>query len=190
MYRMFIAPRKQIRLPPDEYLGISISFVTICSEHRIPIFHHASRGNIAIAALRDVSRSLQFLVHAFCLMPDHVHLLVEGTTPGSDLVRFVARWKQQTGYLFRHDLPKRFWQRRFYDHILRSGDDSDSVAWYIWMNPVRRGMVAEVHQYPFSGSFSADWPNISAPAKSWSPPWKTQLQGPLPRSYGRSLEKA
>jgi putative transposase len=171
---MFIAPRKQIRLPPDEYVGTAISFVTICSADRTVIFQDASRSNIAIAALRHASQLQYFLVHAFCLMPDHVHFLLEGTTPGSDLVRFVARWKQQTSYLVRHDLPKGFWQRRFYDHILRSGDDADAVAWYIWMNPVRKGMIAEPHQYPFSGSFSLDWPKINAPAKLWNPPWKTQ----------------
>jgi putative transposase len=176
---MFFAPRKQIRLPPDEYLGTAISFVTICCERRISIFQDASRSIVAIEALRRVSQSMQFLVHAFCVMPDHVHFLMEGTAPGSDLVRFVNHWKQQTGFLFRNDLPKGFWQRRFYDHILRSDDNPESVAWYIWMNPVRKGIVAEPHQYPFSGSFIAEWPKASAPAKSWSPPRKTQDNGSL-----------
>jgi len=171
---MFLAPRKQIRLPPDEYIGTAISFITICCENRLAIFQDASRSNAASAILRRASQSMQFLVHAFCLMPDHVHLLLEGTAAGSDLVRFVAQWKQQTGYLFRHELPKRFWQRRFYDHILRGGEGAESVAWYIWMNPVRKGIVAEPHQYPFSGSLTAEWPNVSAPAKLWNPPWKTQ----------------
>jgi putative transposase len=171
---MFLAPRKQIRLPPDEYLGTAISFVTICTENRLAIFHNASRSNTAVEALRRTARLMQFLVHAFCLMPDHAHFLVEGTSASSDLLRFVSQWKQQTGYLFRDELPKRFWQRRFYDHILRGDDDSESVAWYIWMNPVRKGIVAEPHQYAFSGSFTADWPNTSAPARCWNPPWKTQ----------------
>ncbi len=171
---MFLPPRKQIRLPPDEYLGTAISFVTICCENRLVIFHNASRSNAAVEALRRTSRLTQFLVHAFCLMPDHVHFLVEGTEAGSDLVRFVSRWKQQTGYLFRDELPKRFWQRRFYDHVLRGDDSSESVAWYIWMNPVRKGIVAEPYQYPFSGSFTVDWPKTSAPTKCWNPPWKTQ----------------
>ena len=83
-------------------------------------------------------------------MPDHVHILVEGKNATSDMVKFVAQWKQTTGYLFPHELPRRFWQRRFYDYVLRRAEDSDPIAWYIWMNPVRRGMVGEPQQYLFS----------------------------------------
>jgi len=107
-------------------------------------------------------------------MPDHVHFLLEGTSPGSDLLRFVAQWKQQTGYMFRNDVIKGLWQRRFYDHILRSDDQPRSVAWYIWMNPVRRGIVVEPHDYPFSGSLTEKWLKMTAPAKVWNPPWKIQ----------------
>jgi putative transposase len=116
-------------------------------------------------------------------MPDHVHFLLEGISPGSNLMRFVRHWKQQTGYLFRNDLPKGFWQRRFYDHILRSGESPESVAWYIWMNPVRKEIVAEPHQYPFSGSFTFDWPQVNAPAHVWSPSWKH----PAPDDYREAL---
>jgi hypothetical protein len=87
-------------------------------------------------------------------------------------VKFVAQWKQLTGFLFRCELPSRFWQRRFYDHILRKPKDSEAVVWYIWMNPVRKGIVEQPHEYPFSGSFTVEWPKISAPAIQWLPPWK------------------
>jgi putative transposase len=169
---VFTTPRKQIRLPPGEYLGTAISFVTICCEDRIAIFQDPKRCRVAIDSLRRTSQAMQFLVHAFCLMPDHVHLLVEGISPGSDLVRFVSQWKQQAGYLFRKELRKGFWQRRFYDHILRSGEAVDAVAWYIGMNPVRKGIVLRPHEYPFSGSFTTEWPKVCAPARAWNPPWK------------------
>ena len=171
---MYTTPRKQIRLPPDEYLGTSISFVTICCQNRVPVFADGTRSAAAIEALKRVSQSMQFLVPAFCFMPDHVHLLMEGTAPGSNLLRFVAQWKQQTGYMFRNDVSRKLWQRRFYDHILRSDDNAEAVAWYIWMNPVRGGIVGEPHEYPFSGSFTEKWPKMNAPAKTWNPPWKKQ----------------
>jgi putative transposase len=169
---MFVAPRKEIRLPRDQYVGRKIYFVTICGEERCPIFQDASRGKIAIDALKRVSESRRFLVHAYCLMPDHAHLLVEGEVATSNAVKFVARWKQLTGYLFRNDLPPRFWQRRFYDHVLRHAKDSEGVAWYIWMNPVRKGIVAEPHEYSLSGSFTVEWRKTSAPVTQWLPPWK------------------
>src|SRR5712672_4026036 len=88
---MFFTPRKQIRLPPDEYLGPAISFVTICCESRRIIFQDPGRCKVAIEALKRTSQEAQFSVHAYCLMPDHVHFLLEGTGPGSNLVKFVSQ---------------------------------------------------------------------------------------------------
>jgi putative transposase len=171
---MTIVPRENIRLARHEYLGRKIYFVTICTEGRRVIFQDANRDTAAIAALRKVSEAMNFFVHAFCLMPDHAHILVEGKTFASDLVKFVAQWKQNTGYIFRDELPRRFWQRRFYDHVLRRPEDSDVVAWYIWMNPVRKGIVAEASMYPFSGSFTVEWPKTAAAVGVWVPPWKSE----------------
>src|SRR2546423_5073217 len=164
---MSTAPRKEIRLPRDEYIGPKIYFITICCEDRFPIFNDGALAKIAIEALRRISESQKFLVHAFCIMPDHVHFLLEGTVATSDIVIFVARWKQFTGYAFREQLPPRFWQRRFYDYVLRKADESEAVAWYIWMNPVRKGIVGGPEQYPFSGSFTVEWPKITRPPKDW-----------------------
>lgn len=170
---MTIVHRKGIRLTRREYVGRRIYFITICSEERIPIFREANRAKVVVEALKTVSRSMDVLVHAFCVMPDHVHVLVEGKTNTSDVVKFVTQWKQSTGYLFRHELPRRFWQRRFYDHVLRRAEDSESVAWYIWMNPVRKGLAADPREYPFSGSLTVEWPGGKPVGTVWVPPWKT-----------------
>lgn len=142
----------------------------------MPIFRDANRATIAVESLKRISYSTNILVHAFCVMQDHVHLLVEGKTSASDVVKFVALWKQSTGYLFRRELPTRFWQRRFYDHVLRRAEDSESVAWYIWMNPVRKGLAADPREYPFSGSFTLEWPRGEPVGKAWVPPWKTNTR--------------
>jgi putative transposase len=169
---MTACPRKLIRLPRQDYVGKRIYFLTICAERWRPIFQSPARANLAIQELRKITERMDIFVHAFCVMPDHVHLLAEGKTANSDVVRFVAQWKQSTGYLFRHELPPRFWQRQFYDHVLRKAADSEAVAWYIWMNPVRKGIVAEPGMYPFSGSFTVDWPRTAPSGEAWMPPWK------------------
>ena len=174
---MVVVPRKKIRLARHEYVGRRIYFITICSEDRRPIFQNPNRAKAAIESLKIVSSSMNFLVHAFCVMPDHVHILVEGKTSTSDVVKFVAQWKQSTGYLFRGELARRSWQRRFYDHILLRAEDSECVAWYIWMNPVRKGLAADPKQYPFSGSFTVEWPRGAPTCAIWVPPWKT-IQNP------------
>ena len=42
--------------------------------------------------------SREFAVTAYCLMPDHVHLLLEGTADAADLREAVRVWKQMVGY--------------------------------------------------------------------------------------------
>src|SRR5215471_4679135 len=184
---MPLVPRKDIRLARNEYVGRRIYFVTVCSEKRFAIFQNPCRAKAAIESLDRISKATDILVHAFCVMPDHVHILVEGKNATSDVLRFVAQWKQSTGYTFRHELPRRFWQRRFYDHALRHPEDCESVAWYIWMNPVREGMVARPQEYPFSGSFTVAWPKAKPRITMWVPPWKGEREE---KARGDALKRA
>jgi REP element-mobilizing transposase RayT len=171
---MALTLRKDIRLSRDEYIGKRIYFLTICVEDRHPIFREAGRAKIGLEELSKVADRLKVLVHAYCIMPDHVHLLAEGITAEADVVKFVAQWKQGTGFALRRELPRRFWQKGFYDHVLRRPEDSDAVAWYIWMNPVRKGLAASAGEYRFSGSFTVPWPPGAVPNQAWTPPWKTK----------------
>jgi hypothetical protein len=63
-------------------------------------------------------------------MPDHVHLLSQGLTPTSDLLRFLTALKKRTGFAYKHETRQQLWQKKLYDHVLRSSDPSDLVAWY------------------------------------------------------------
>ena len=169
---MTLTLRKDIRLAPDEYIGKRIYFLTICAENRHPIFGDGDRAMVAIEELKKVACRLKVLVHAYCIMPDHVHLLAECVTAETDVVKFVAQWKQGTGFALRHVLPRRFWQKGFCDHVLRRAEDSEAIAWYIWMNPVRKGIAFSPGEYPFSGSFTIPWPRGVAPKEARTPPWK------------------
>ena len=51
--------------------------------------------------------------------------------------------------------PKRLWQRRFFDHVLRS-DESYAQKWnYVRDNPVRAGLVAKAEDWPYAGEIIA-----------------------------------
>ena len=85
-------------------------------------------------------------------MPDHLHLLVEGSE-ASDLPVFVKDFKQRTGFQYRRARGQSLWQKSYYDHILRTEEDVHGVARYIVGNPVRAGLVAAANDYPYCGSF-------------------------------------
>ena len=63
-------------------------------------------------------------VLAYCVMPDHVHVLLEGMTETADLRDAVARWKQRTGYIWRRCYGAQLWQPGYHDRVLREGDDT------------------------------------------------------------------
>jgi len=163
---------KNIRLPTQNYLGRGWFFITLCCERRRRIFSNGHRACWLIDCLRREAEASGFGIHAFCVMPDHLHLLAEGLEPASDLLRFVKVLKQRTGFLYQREFHEHLWQKKFYDHILRPHDVPDRIAWYIWMNPVRKSICAQPQEYPYSGSFTLRWERATRPEQSWAPPWK------------------
>ena len=71
---------------------------------------------------------------------------------------------------------QRLWQKKYYDHILRTNERWESVACYIWLNPVRKGLCKRAEDWPYSGSFTVDWRKLMAlGVDPWVPPWKKDL---------------
>jgi putative transposase len=165
-------PRKTIRLPRANYTGKRLYFVTICCSNRQPIFGDVNLVTNCVEMLRACATLTQFAIHAYCFMPDHVHLLMDGQASGSRLVNFVSRFKQLTAFDFRRKSNRSLWQSKYYDHILRSDVAMEDVAWYIWMNPVRKGLSRDPWDYPYSGSFTMPWKKKAPAAECWRPPWK------------------
>jgi len=113
-----------------------------------------------------------FDVLAYCVMPDHVHILLEGQSDEADFRRAMRVWKLQCGYAWRmrHDVP--LWQIGYFDRVLRDEDDPRAVVRYILANPVRAGLSAHVAEYPFSGSAKFSCEELAEHAGDWNPPWK------------------
>ncbi len=166
--------RKNIRLPAERYVGRQTYFVTLCFHNRRRLGTNGRIARWIIDELRTRAAGCEFFVHAYCIMPDHVHILVGGASETSSMLKFVMSFKQGTAQEFARRMHRQLWQFKYYDHILRSGDSADRVAWYIWLNPVRKGLCATPTAYPFLGSFTAIGARIlkGAATSAWTPPWK------------------
>ena len=146
--------RKHIRLESSIYATPGIPFsITIGTRPRAPIFDDAEIGLAFIQILRDLRSSTAVQVYAYCLMPDHVHLLISASTTTS-VVQFVQRWKSLSfREWFRSGRGSASpWQRSFWDHGLRAEEDLLYTARYIVGNPVRAGLVDDFRSYPLCGS--------------------------------------
>ncbi|MBS1842536.1 MAG: transposase [Acidobacteria bacterium] len=164
--------RKSTRLPRENYVGHRIYFLTICCDLRRPHLANPNVANRVVNLLRECVASHSFLLHAYCAMPDHLHLLVEGSTPRSDLLNFVRVYKLRTAFEFRKSTNLRLWEMSYHDHVLRRADAVEDVACYIWWNPVRKQMCVTPGEFPFSGSNTIHWMQRSAARPNWSAPWK------------------
>jgi putative transposase len=162
--------RKNIRLSAENYLGKRDYFVTICCHKRQPHLSDPSSVLPILDHLKSASTRHSFDVHAYCAMPDHLHLLASGTSDYSDLLAFVDFFKQNTEFDFHHRTGNQLWQFKFYDHILRRAAALNDVAAYIWMNPVRKSLCTNPADYPYSGSFTRVFPIEST--STYIPPWK------------------
>jgi len=69
------------------------------------------------------------------------------------------------------------WQKGYYDHVLRTGESMDSAAWYVFMNPVRAGLVGWVEEWGLSGSSAFELGKVVAPEESFVPDWKRERSG-------------
>jgi putative transposase len=165
------------RLPITNYSGKQAYFITICCHNRRAHFKNADTGHTALEILKQAADKQHFLLHAYSLLPDHLHFLAEGRDEQSHLTEFVKLFKQRSAYYQRFSTPDQLWQNRFYDHILRHADSMLDVACYIWMNPVRSRLCAGPREYPLSGSQTIDWMKMKEIASSWTPPWKDTQAG-------------
>ena len=95
----------------------------------------------------------RYLLLAWCVMPNHVHVLVE-TKPGFPLPGLLHSWKSYTANEANKLLRRRgeFWQREYVDRYIRHAEHYTQAIRYIEGNPAKAGLV----KYP------ADWPFTSA----------------------------
>jgi REP element-mobilizing transposase RayT len=148
--------RKRIRLCPTIYRASGqVFFLTICTENRRPWFSlHPSLAADAAAEIDASARAGGTKLHAWCVMPDHVHLLVEG----GDVIDLVRAFKGRTSAIARHLEPRyRLWQRGFHDHALRADEQVVNAARYVLFNPVRARIVENPGDYRWMGSVT--WPD-------------------------------
>ena len=105
-------PHKNIRLPAARYNGEQRYFVTLCCAARRRVFADAERASGIVGELRQQAAAHGFAVYAYCVMPDHLHLLVIGLSATSDLLAFLKSLKQKTAYEFRQKFGRDLWQKK------------------------------------------------------------------------------
>ncbi|TVP78299.1 MAG: ATP-dependent helicase [Puniceicoccaceae bacterium] len=98
----------------------------------------------------------RYRLHAFCIMPNHVHVLVETLTAAFPLEKIVHSWKSFTSNRINQVLRRtgQVWQHEPFDHIVRDEAEYKKQFAYILNNPRKAGICAPT------------WPELPAPDNS------------------------
>jgi putative transposase len=149
---------KRPRIAGFSYIGFHRYSLTICTKGRTPLFTEAPTVEPVLTTIRRSAEAHEFAILAYCFMPDHVHLIVSALSESADLQKFVAKWKQLSGFAHKQRTGESLWQPSYFDHVLRDEEETLRAIRYVLENPVRKGMVVEFSEYRFSGSdvFSAE----------------------------------
>jgi putative transposase len=93
-------------------------------------------------------------LHVGVVMPDHVHLLITPLPDPSGGWFSLARLMHSIKSYSSHEIGKaggggQLWQAEAYDRVVRTYGEFKEKRHYIWLDPVRAGLVAEPRQYRF-----------------------------------------
>ena len=129
--------------------------------NRQDVFFQDNDRLVYLAILRDLSRLRQCALHAYCLMTNHIHLLL---TPSDEagcslMMRDLAR-RYASYFNRRYARTGQLWEGRFRSCLVDSARYVLGCYRYIELNPVRAGMVATPDAHPWSSHFG----NIAARA--------------------------
>jgi putative transposase len=123
-------------------------FVTFCCFHRRQLFTTADANSIFEAALERVRRKYRLYVYGYVVMPEHIHLLLSEPERGT-LAEALKSLKQGVARRLIAG-AQHFWQKRYYDHNVRSHEKFLEKLRYIHRNPVKRGLCASPEDWAWS----------------------------------------
>ena len=95
----------------------------------------------AMAAALRFREGKHYRLLAWCIMPNHVHVVVR-LFPGQELAKIVKAWKNFSAKSANQTLGQRgrFWQREYYDRLIRDEEELDRAIQYVLENPVKAGL--------------------------------------------------
>ena len=135
------------------YFPGQIVFITQNVKDKKPEFNNPELISLLINTLHNTKERYPFKMLAYVFLPDHFHLLIQpqGKTNFSKIMHslkfnFTRAYKKKIGISY----PLNFWQKRFWDHVIRDETDLENHIHYIHYNPVTHGYVNDPSEWQTS----------------------------------------
>lgn len=117
---------------------------------KMPIFHSDDDRRSLLAILDRVVREFNCIIHAYCLMGNHYHLLIETIEANLSCIMHNLNGIFCNSYNRRHQRVGHIFQGRYRSTLIEREEYFLVVARYIVLNSVRAGIVEEPSSYPWS----------------------------------------
>lgn len=145
-------------------------FLTAVAKNRLPVFQKDRIKKVTCEAIDEARASCGFLLFAYVIMPDHVHLLTDAPRKASEVLQYIkgivghrgidylkAQNYQSSLEKLRHESWKRnhrysLWQHDSDVFSVTSESKFMEKVNYIHNNPVSAGLVERAVDYLWSSS--------------------------------------
>jgi putative transposase len=145
-------------------------YLTSVAKNRLPVFRNDTMKSIAGRALDEARSSGKFLISAYVIMPDHLHVISDGERKPAVVLRFingiisrrVIDYLKQKGHessleKLRRESSARGHEYSLWDHhpnvrLLTSEGMFMQRVHYTHQNPVRLGLVDRAEDYLYSSA--------------------------------------
>lgn len=124
-------------------------FITTSVADKKPLLARPESAKIVIDSLIWLEEREVIYLHAYVVMPDHVHLILQLKNQ-NELAEAMRLFKSFKGRILaeKYDVTP-FWQEGFHDHAIRNENDFWESVKYIQNNPLKKGLVKGIEYYPF-----------------------------------------
>ena len=120
---------------------------------RGPLFlRQPAIAQIVLDSIRQGACLDHYQLHAFVVMPNHVHLLLTPRVAPSRLLQSLKGCTAREANRILGRTGEPFWQRESYDHWVRDAAEFERIKRYIENNPVKAGLAAQASDYPWSSA--------------------------------------
>ena len=155
--------------------------------------------------LREWKEQLECKVYTYCLMANHVHLIVD---PGSDKENLALLMKRIAGRQTRHinKLEKRsgtLWEGRYKSSPICTNEYLLACSRYVELNPMRAGIVVEPETYRWSsygakvGTLRQEWLDfdpqylgLASTERKRQARYRDFVQGTIPKGETEQIRQA
>ena len=145
-------------------------YLTSVTKDRLPVFRRDEMQAIACAALSEARNSGKFLIFAYVIMPDHVHVVTDSEKKSRVVLRFIngiisrrvidflkAGQHAISLQKLRRPTDRRKHEYSLWDHhsnvrVLTNEEMFIERVNYTHQNPVRAGLVQNAEEYRYSSA--------------------------------------